>query len=108
MKQFNFDIKAAIHAQPNTLVSFGLEFRNPIDLEPLLSGHPHWQALKEQTQRLIDLLYCAKRFIVARYYRRYSAITPERRTTQCQVLKNQSIWPQNRKEGTILSRESIS
>jgi hypothetical protein len=47
MKQFNFDIKAAIHAQPNTLVSFGLEFRHPIDLEPLLSGHPHWQALKE-------------------------------------------------------------
>ena len=29
------------------MVSFGSEFRDPLDLESLLSQHPNWTALKE-------------------------------------------------------------
>jgi len=47
LRRFNFDITAAINAQPNSMVSFGSEFRDPLDLEPLLFHQPNWQALKE-------------------------------------------------------------
>jgi len=47
LRRFNFDITAAINAQPNSMLSFGSEFRDPLDLEPLLFHQPNWQALKE-------------------------------------------------------------
>jgi len=47
LRKFKFDIDAAIRGQPNSMVSFGSEFRDPLDLESLLSQHPNWTALKE-------------------------------------------------------------
>ena len=47
LRQYNFDISLAIRDQPNSMVSFGSEFRDPKDLEPLLHQHPNWSALKE-------------------------------------------------------------
>jgi len=47
LRRYNFDITAAIRDQPNSMVLFGSEFRDPSNLEPLLHQHPNWPALKE-------------------------------------------------------------
>jgi hypothetical protein len=47
LRRYNFDITLAIRDQPNSMVSFGSEFQDPEDLEPLLHQHPNWSALKE-------------------------------------------------------------
>jgi len=45
--KFEFNISQAILAQPNSLISFGSEFRHPMDLEPLLADHPLWADFKQ-------------------------------------------------------------
>lgn len=47
LRSFDFNISRAIKAQPNTLLSFGSEFRQPDELEPLLAKHPLWADFKQ-------------------------------------------------------------
>jgi hypothetical protein len=43
----HWDITKAIKAQPNSIVSFGSEFRSAEELEHLLFSQPLWTSLKE-------------------------------------------------------------
>jgi hypothetical protein len=47
LQHHNWDITKAIEAQPNSIVSFGSEFRSTKELEQLLFFHPLWTSLKE-------------------------------------------------------------
>ena len=47
LQSFDWDITKAIQAQPNSLVSFGSEFRSQNELDKLLSFHPLWTDFKE-------------------------------------------------------------
>lgn len=42
LRNYNYDINAAIMAQPNSQVSYGSEFKDPQLLHQLLQGHPYW------------------------------------------------------------------
>jgi hypothetical protein len=50
LKEFDFDLNAAILAQTNSQVMFGSEFKEPYLLEDFLKDHPNWPQLKSILQ----------------------------------------------------------
>lgn len=47
LEQFNFDVDKATQSTPNTILSYGAEFRPPSTIEPLLRLHPNWNKVKD-------------------------------------------------------------
>ena len=75
IKSFNFDMEKATQSTPNTILSYGSEFKPWAALHPLLKAHPQRQALQntiihgisyplipiDEQSRLIDLEYMIAR-----------------------------------------------
>ena len=60
LRAANYDVSELIEAHPNSILSYGSEFRNPVLLHPLLRRHPLWPFLRRTLEHGAEFAFTSE------------------------------------------------